>query len=424
MGTSVIFVNRFFHPDHSATSQMLTDLAVALARCGVTVKVVASRSCYDDPGAAYPRRGNVNGVEIHRVWTTRFGRASLPSRAVDYLTFYLSASAAVFRLARRRDTVVAKTDPPLLSVPLVSIARFKRAIPANWLQDVFPEVAVKLGLPVPEWAAAPLRFLRNWSLRLADFNVAISDSMARYLEGQGVPGSRIRVVHNWSEGVAPVPPTENELRRQWGLADRFVVGYSGNMGRAHDLEPVLAAAKRLQSRRGDVVFLFIGGGKQRSSLEREAEKMRLTNVLFKPYQPRAQLAQSLGAADVHIVSLRPEVEGLVVPSKFYGIAAAGRPMVFIGARSGDLGRLILQEQCGHVVEPGDVDGLTRVVDDMATDAVRRREMGKRARRMFEQRFTKDRATAEWLQLLGVTAAAGHDELEIRGGSVAAQVAGA
>ncbi|MFH1921969.1 MAG: glycosyltransferase, partial [Planctomycetota bacterium] len=201
---------------------MLSDLTCALADHGLAVKVVTSRSSYDDPDLEFPARATVNGVEIHRVWTSRLGRASLVKRAVDYLTFYLSASAAIVRFAGRGDVVVCKTDPPLLSVALVPLARLKAATPANWLQDIFPEVAVRLGLPIPALVAHLLRALRNWSLRRADFNVTISEGMAEYLEGQGVPGNRIQVVHNWSDGVEPVLLAENKLRREWGLTDRFV----------------------------------------------------------------------------------------------------------------------------------------------------------------------------------------------------------
>ena len=111
-----IVINRFFYPDHSATSQLLSDLAFHLAEGGHRVCVVASRQRYDDPGARLASRETVEGVGVYRVWTSRFGRRFLPGRAVDYLTFYLSATFRLWWLARRGDVVVVKTDPPLVSV--------------------------------------------------------------------------------------------------------------------------------------------------------------------------------------------------------------------------------------------------------------------------------------------------------------------
>ena len=132
---SVLFLNRFFHPDHSATSQMLSDLAFALAEHGRQIRVITSRQCYDAPEVQLAARETVGGVEIHRVWTSRFGREKLVGRAVDYTTFYFSAARTLWRLARRGDVIIAKTDPPMLSIVAAPIARWRGAKLVNWLQD-------------------------------------------------------------------------------------------------------------------------------------------------------------------------------------------------------------------------------------------------------------------------------------------------
>ena len=143
----VVFVNRFCHPDHSATSQILSDLAAGLAAQGVAVTMIASRQRYDDPAAALPRREQWRGVEIQRVWTSRFGRRRLPGRALDYLSFYCSLPWTLWRLLRRGDVVVAMTDPPLVSLLVALVARLRGAVLVNWLQDLFPEVVINLGQP-------------------------------------------------------------------------------------------------------------------------------------------------------------------------------------------------------------------------------------------------------------------------------------
>src|SRR3954447_26965913 len=137
----VLFVNRFFHPDHSATSQMLSDLSFHLAERGWRVEVVTSRQRYDAADAKLPPREIVRGVEVQRVWSTRFGRAFLPGRAVDYATFYISAFFTLLRRAGRDTTIVALTDPPLISVVAALAAKLRHATLVNWTQDLFPEVA-------------------------------------------------------------------------------------------------------------------------------------------------------------------------------------------------------------------------------------------------------------------------------------------
>src|SRR5947207_3139026 len=179
----VVFINRFFYPDHSATSQMLSDLAFHLAEREWSVGVITSRQRYDDPRARLASHENIGGVDVRRIWSTRFGRGSLPLRAIDYATFYISA---FFAIRRERDAIiVALTDPPLISV----VAALASRCLVNWLQDVFPEVATALGIRVP----SVLKKMRDWSLRRAKVNVAIGDVMAQRVAGNVV------VQHNWAQ---------------------------------------------------------------------------------------------------------------------------------------------------------------------------------------------------------------------------------
>lgn len=405
----LIFINRFFHPDLSATSQMLSDLAFALARRGHKVSIIASRQRYDEPGERLPAHEIIDGVEVHRVWTSRFGRSNVPGRAVDYATFYLSAAWRLWRLTRTGDIVVAKTDPPMLSVPVVPIARLRGARAVNWLQDVFPEVAQVLGFAgrLGRMGLPLLRRLRDRSLRSADASVVLGELMARRVAGLGVPRERIAIIPNWADGrlVSPVARADNPLRRAWGLDGRFVVGYSGNLGRAHDIETMLQAIRLAQDGGGaPVTWLFVGGGKQFESLRAAVQSAGLPDVLFKPYQPREMLAQSLSAADVHLISLQPALEGLIVPSKFYGIAAAGRPAIFIGHHDGEIARTIADAGCGLTVAEGDGAALAYALQMLAADRERCARMGSSARRLFEGEFDKDIAVERWSALIRMLAA--------------------
>lgn len=361
----VVLVNRYFQPDHSATSQIASDLAAHLASRGWQVAAITSRQRYDDPRAKLPARENWNGVVIHRVWSTRFGRGGLAGRAIDYLTFYASA---FFAMRRERDAVVvAMTDPPMLSV-LATLAS-KRVV--NWLQDLFPEVAESLGIRAPRI----LRRIRDWSLRRAKANVVLGELMAAR-----VPKSV--VIHNWADAqLAPVAMAN----------DRFVVGYSGNLGRAHEFGTIIGAMQQLP----DVRFVFTGGGAQLEHVRREAG----ANAEFRPYAPRERLSESLSSADAHLVSLQASLEGLIVPSKFYGILAVARPVIFIGARDGELARIIEEHRCGVVVEPGDVEGLKAAIGTVAGDP----DMGRRGRELYLERFAPSHAFAAWERVLEAAA---------------------
>ena len=398
----VIFLNRYFYPDHSATSQMLSDLAFFLAGAGHEVYVVTSCQRYDDAAANLPRRARIDGVEVQRVRTTRFGRDNLVGRAADYATFYLAAGWRLWRIARAGDVIVAKTDPPLISVVAAMVARWRGARLVNWVQDVFPEVAEALGvraLAGPQ--AGLLRRLRNAAFRSAAANVVLSERMAAVVERAGAPAGRIRVIPNWAdmEAIRPVAAANNPLRRDWELAGKFVVCYSGNMGRVHEFGTILDAAQLLSTREATIAFLFIGGGAQRGTIDDEVRRRGLANVQFRPYQDRAGLSFSLGVGDVHLVSQRPEVEGFVFPSKLYGILAAGRPLVFIGDREGEIGVMVERERIGVALRQGDAAGLADQLVRLAGDAALREAMGARARALLCERYDKRIAFKAWLGLL-------------------------
>ncbi|MBF0161291.1 MAG: glycosyltransferase family 4 protein, partial [Magnetococcales bacterium] len=399
--TKIIFLNRYFAPDHAATSQLLSDLAFDLAERGERVHVISSRLRYDDPQARLPPREQLQGVQVHRVWSSRFGRHFLPGRAIDYLTFHWSAAVQLFRLARRGDRVVVKTDPPLLSVSLAPVIRLRGARLLTWNQDLFPEVAAALGVRgLGRWGVPLLQGLRNRSLRQATHNVVLGDRMADRLRQAGIAQERLHIIHNWSDGqaITPMAAEANPLRQAWGLEGRFVVGYSGNLGRAHELETLLDAATLLKERR-DICFLFIGGGAGQARLADQIKARQLTQVYCKPYQPQAQLTYSLTLPDLHWISLLPALEGLIVPSKFYGIAAAGRATLYIGDAQGEIPMLLRSGGCGVTLAIGDSQGVARQIAAWAEDRRACQQMGQAARQLFLRRFDRPIALAAWRALL-------------------------
>lgn len=398
----LIFVNRYFYPDHSATSQMLTDLAFALAAdADRDIHIVTSRQTYDQPKAGLAAAETCQGVHIHRVWTSGFGRQRLAGRAVDYFSFYFTAFWQLLQLAKAGDTVIAKTDPPLISVAAALAARLKAASLVNWTQDLFPEVAAALGVKLARGPLyALLRRLRNASLHSARANVVIGRRMRDTLIAEGIDASRVHVIHNWAdaEQIQPIAPAENPLRHAWGLDGKFVVGYSGNLGRGHDYATLLEAATAL---RDDprIVFLIIGGGAQLEPLQRAIAERQLGNFIFQPYQPRAALSASLSAADVHLISLKPALEGLIVPSKFYGIAAAGRPMLFIGDEHGEIARLLKTIGCGYQIAEGDAVCLQAYIAQLSSQAGLCLELGRTAQTAFKNAYAKPIAMTAWQAIL-------------------------
>jgi colanic acid biosynthesis glycosyl transferase WcaI len=398
----ICFVNRFFYPDQSATSQLLTDLAFHLANAGHEVTVVCSPLLYEDPKARLPEEERINQVRIVRVATTRFGRRTLAGRLLDYLSFYLTACWQVARIVSKDVVLVIKTDPPLLSVPLTWIARRRGARVVNWLQDVFPEVGADLGLAALRGPVLNLLVgLRNHALERASCNVAIGDRMAARLSASGTR-TAFTIIPNWSDIEAPASNQQQaqvrQLRADWGLEQQFVVMYSGNMGRAHEFETILGAAVLLRDEPG-ITFVFVGGGAQRDHLLKQASDRGLSNVRFKPYQARETLSISLSAGDVHLISLNPELEGLIVPSKVYGVLAVGRPTVFIGDQDGEVASLLRAHDCGATVMPGQAAQLAELLRKWSAEPAHCAKLGAQAVEAHKMHYVASRAMQKWTQTL-------------------------
>lgn len=397
----VVLVNRFFHPDQAATSRLYRDLAEALVAERFEVVAVASRGIKVRPDGDTPPAA-LEGVEVRRVWSPELGSLGMVGRLVDYGVFVVLLMIRLLVDLRHGDVVICGTDPPMASVPVGFIARLRGVRQVNWLQDLFPEVASALGLWAPAGAMdRALAAVRNWSLRAAWANVAIGERMRRRLLDLGVDESRIVVIPNWAKAheLVPIDGEANALRKQWRLESRFVVEYAGNFGRAHDFATFLGAMEILNGD-ADTTFLFIGGGAKERELLAGVKERGLSGVLRKPYQPESRLSEALAVGDVHLVSLVPALEGLIVPSKIYGISAVGRPIIFVGDPDGEVARYLTEGECGQVVIPGDAEGLAAAIRVYRDDRALCARHGANARRaLFESGADSGSACARWCQLL-------------------------
>jgi colanic acid biosynthesis glycosyl transferase WcaI len=411
----VAFFNRSFHPDGTATGQLLTELCEDLVRahgCRVSV-VTAWRRTPDGAsevdGAPRGSRGLLlrrethAGVAVLRARATALPKRRAWGRFANYVTYFAAACAAGQRLGRP-DVVAALTDPPVIGLAAYLAARRYRAPFVFCVKDVFPEVGRLLedfrSPVVDRTLEAVTRFL----VRKADRVVALGPSMRRRLVAEkGADPARTVVIPDWADCSLIAPgPKRNPLSESWGLADRFVVMHSGNVGLSQGLETLVDAAELLRDL-PDLVVAFVGDGVKRPALEERARALGLGNVRFLPYQPRDALAHSFATADVFVVSLRPGLSGYIVPSKVYGILAAGRPYVAATEEECEAAALARARGCGCVARPGDPQDLAAQVRRLHADPALRARMGAAARAAALE-FDRPRAVRAYYELFQEVAA--------------------
>jgi glycosyltransferase involved in cell wall biosynthesis len=391
----LLVLNQYYAPGFEATAYLLSQLCAALAAdfdvTVITGKLAIPRA---DPG-----RTTVDGVEVVRVRSTAFDRSNLPLRALNYAT-YLVASLRAGLFARKPDVVLCMTDPPVIADVALAIARRFRAPLVVVSQDVFPEIAVELKRLENKALVELLRRLIAFYLRRADRVVAIGDTMRERLEQKGAPSERITVIPNWvdTEAIKPAPK-DNDWSRQHDLAEKFVVMHSGNVGHAQNLDALVRSTTFLRDL-DDLAVAIIGGGARYAELVELVERLEADHVRFLDYQPRELLSLSLSAADVHVVGLARGLSGYVVPSRLYGILAAGRPAIVAADAESETARVVQQEGCGVVVPPGRPELLAEVLRAAHDGELDLAEMGRRGREYVVREADRMVAFGRYRKVLG------------------------
>ena len=390
----LLVLNQYYAPGFEATAYLLSQLCAALAAdfevTVITGKLAAPRA---DPG-----RTMLDGVEVVRVRSTAFDRSNLLLRALNYVT-YLLGSLVAGLVAPKPDVVLCMTDPPVIADVALIVARRFRAPLVVVSQDVFPEIAVELKRLESKSLIELLRALIGFYLRRADKIVAIGDTMRARLEQKGAPPGRISVIPNWvdTEAIRPAPKN-NDWSQANGLANRFVVMHSGNVGHAQNLDALVRSTTFLRDL-DDLAVTIIGGGARYAELVELAERLETDHVHFLGYQPRELLSLSLSAADIHVVGLARGLSGYVVPSRLYGILAAGRPVIVAAERESETARVVQERGCGVVVPPGRPELLAQAIRAAYDGELDLAGMGARGREYVVREADRSVAFARYGSLL-------------------------
>jgi len=374
----ILLLNEYYPPDTSATAKMAAQVAEALAQRH-QVTVVAGRPSYD-PDARYPyallRRDIRNRVTVECVGSTAFPRHQMLRRVANYLSYL--ALAVPRALALRPDIILAMTDPPVAGIAGALIARLAGRPFVYNIRDLYPDMAVggdivRSGEWVARWES-----LHRRALKQAARVIVLGDDMRERILAKGVAAERVVVVRDGTTpscAPASMPDRGDPVVQEIRHGFPFVVLHAGNLGFYGAWDTLLAAAKILSNENAG--FVFIGDGANRAALESSAHD--LPNVKFAPFRPVAQLPHVMMAGNVHIVTVKRGLEGVVVPSKLYSILAAGRPIIVIAPAECDAARIVVESGCGVAADPDDPAAVAAAIRELRAQPLRLAEMGRRAR---------------------------------------------
>ncbi len=376
---------------------MISAVAEDAAQAGWRVTVVTSTRGYN-LDETYPATAEHGGASIHRVGGARFNRHSVAGRLANYFSFIVASGWKLLCLPAP-DCLVVTSAPPF-SLALAWFMRVFRRVPFVFVaEDLYPEIAVASGILRADSGTARLAgwLFGRWLHRAAAIIVLGEHMKARLLASHPrLDPVRVVPIDNWHDGRRLFP-----LARAAG--DQVCVQYSGNFGEGHDFATLVAALEKVNGDRG-LRFQFVGGGRRRAWLEAEIKQRGITGCSFHDYVSEAELNQSLNTADICLVTVARGFEGLLVPSKLYGIMAVGKPVLYYGAPGGDVPTLVKRHELGWVIEQGDADGLARALRESAADPQLRARLGANARRAFEAHYDRPLATARYLRVFdGVVA---------------------
>ena len=397
----VALINQFYPPDVSPTAHLCASLAEHRAASGDRVTVITSRSGYV---RGFTREAASGGVDVRRVWSTRWGSRSRRRRFFDWATYYFSALFAVARLPAQ-DVIISLTTPPYIALAAI-LHRFfhRRTRIILWNMDCYPEAIERTGMvPTEGLVSRTMRAMNRLVFQRIDHLICLDRAMESLLR-QYKPRDRdlpTTIIPNWEraalfENLNP-PPMQWDAKTAATLRDRFIVLYLGNAGYGHEFATTIEAATLLRNE--PVVFLFVGGGAMLPSIDQQARARGLANILVHDYVPKEQTPSVMRDAGCALITLEEQVAGVMSPSKLHANLAMGLPILYIGPRDTNVDEAITRFSCGISLRPGQAQEMADFIRRSMTDSRHRQELSRLSREAFEQAYSDRQALPKFDEVL-------------------------
>ena len=396
----LFFFTHLYYPDNTTTAIIMSDLSEDLASYGLNVKVICAQPTYLFKKKS-PKREVRNKVTIRRVWTFLFDKNKNLGRIMNSLSCFFVMLASLFA-TEKKGLLVLNTNPALLPFLGFISKKLRKQRYVILVHDLWPELPARTGMiRKGGFLYRIIDFLMTLSLRHASKIIVLSNGMKkRVLHKVPEKGDSINVIHNWADANRIFPVTKENIRmiNGLGLNNKKIVMYSGNLGRYQPLEVMIDTANELKSRK-DILFLFVGNGGKKAKIQNMAEDLMLDNVKFLPFQPLDRLSESLSMADVSLMGIYPENEGVIMPSKLYSLLAVGRPIICVSDPESEVADILEQAGAGIQSSVNDPKELAKNILAIVDDPEKATKMGQNGRKYFLEHFERKTITKQWYNIL-------------------------
>jgi glycosyltransferase involved in cell wall biosynthesis len=393
----------YFYPDLASTGQLMTELALELTRKGFEITVYTAKPTYVDNKDA-PKYEILNGIIIHRVFYLNANKNTHFGRALRTLSFMASTFFSLL-FSEENTLLFIISNPPLLCVVgiLLKIIRSRKFI--FIYEDVTPDVPIQINYMKADGIIAKIWDRINvYTIMKSEKIIVLSDDMKRLILGKLKKKTtleiekKVAIIHNWADNnfLKPLDKINNKFVLEHDLLNKFVVQYSGNFGLFNKFDTILHGAKNLQNE--NILFLFIGSGARKKDIENIIQEHNLLNVKLMNYLPYSMIPYSLTAADVSIISLQKNLNGMNMPSRLYSIMASGRPIIALVDKDSSVDNIIKEAKCGIRVDQDDVERFIEAIRFYKNNSQLAIEHGLNGRKYFENNFTLDLISQQYYNL--------------------------
>lgn len=389
----------YYYPDVASTGQILTELCEGMKETfDITVIcVVPSYTGKIEEKYKTQRiyKENINGINIVRVRVPEFQKSNKVSRIKNLLSYFFNSLIATLKI-EKQDYIFTISQPPILGGILGVLGKWIKGGKLIYnIQDFNPEQTMAVGYAKNKLLLNTVMMIDKFSCKQSNEVIVVGRDMQETLRNRfnnkKVPENTF--INNWIDEKEIYPLNENHhkivaFKEKYNLQDKFIIMYSGNIGLYYDLENIIKVIGKFKGRE-DVIFAFVGDGTVKKEIESYATKNKLSNVTFIPYQDKADLVYSLNAADIHWVVNAKGIKGVSVPSKLYGVMAAGKPVLGV-LDEGSEARLIVDEcNCGVCTEPSNYNEIYNKIEYILNNKEKVKSLGQNGRKYLEMNLTKD-----------------------------------